>query len=89
MKIVRFLSTKSPLFLGYDVMLRQILSLMGEPVITFRQKGLKALAAILEADPSTLADVPTISFSFDSIITQPLSTPCSASCGAGRNGAVY
>jgi len=56
MKIVRFLSTKSPLFLGYDVMLRQILSLMGEPVITFRQKGLKALAAILEADPSTLAD---------------------------------
>jgi hypothetical protein len=57
MKIVRFLSTKASLFLSFDSMLSQILSLMNEPLTTFRSKGLKALTAVLEADANTLGDV--------------------------------
>lgn len=57
MKIVRFLATKGSLFLSFDSLLNQILTLMNEPQTTFRAKGLKALTAVIEADPNTLGDV--------------------------------
>ncbi len=57
MRIIRYLSTKGPLFKSFDLLLNTILIFLNESLPTFRSKAMKALSAVSEADPGILGEV--------------------------------